>query len=84
MFGKTIVKIGPQPIQWIYNAHGLSKAHWGKWLFNSLISWVVATTNQQRQLKREKLQTTTHMKASKADAPTNQQREIKKESYNTY
>ncbi len=62
----------------------LSKAHWGKWLFNSLISWVVATTNQQRQLKREKLQTTTHMKASKADAPTNQQREIKKESYNTY
>jgi hypothetical protein len=46
MFGKTIVTIGLQPILWIYDAHGISKEDWGKWLFNYLISWVAATTNQ--------------------------------------
>jgi hypothetical protein len=39
----------------------MSKAHWGKWLSNSLISWVTAIANKQRQLKKEKLQTTTHI-----------------------
>jgi hypothetical protein len=30
MFGKTIVKIGPQPIQWIYNAHGIEQGTLGE------------------------------------------------------
>jgi len=44
-----------------------SKAHWGKWLFNSLISWVVAVANQQRQLKKEKLQATTHIESKQGN-----------------
>jgi hypothetical protein len=38
-----------------------SKAHWGKRLSNSLINWVVLIANQQRHLKKEKLQETTHI-----------------------
>jgi hypothetical protein len=44
-----------------------SKAHWGKWLSNSLISWVVVVANQQRQLKKEKLQATTHIESKQGN-----------------
>ncbi len=58
----------------------LGKAHWGKQLSNFFINWITTIPNKQSQLKKEKLQTITHIEHKQGNythKPT--KRNLKKE-----